>query len=387
MSNAVKGMIGITLLAFIILAAVIIKGNSAKNDRIERLNEIVAAFDDSDNLPTEIPLSESDVQLLLDELISGGVKDTMERPTYLQALNIGKATDGVDISAKVAAYARDVDMTGALRVKLFEVVGARGDESALPALIEFAQKTDDTSAGQGALKAAKEMATTSNFDSLLTIITNSANASIKNSAVDVLAKVISGSEDPGAFSNAILGSYNSTADSDAKIALLRLMGSAGGDNASDLVADTLQSDDQKLAMAAIFSLSNWPDDSQFETLFDFASEEEDDILRSKAFSGLISFLDARSELDEDDKAIYWEDVSSIAAGEREQLAIVQAMARQSDAWADDILDYFIESGDTERVEASAEKAKQQLANRLKRVKRSGVSEEEEEEEEESDSDE
>lgn len=394
-SNAVKGMIGITLLAFIILAAVIIKGNSSKNDRIERINEIVAAFDDPDNLPTEVPLSESDVQLLLDELISGGVKDTMERPTYLQALNIGKATDGVDISAKVAAYARDVDMTGDLRVKLFQVVGARGDESALPALIEFAQRTDDTSAGQGALNAAKKMAKTSNFDSLLTIITKSSNASIKNSAVDVLTKVISESDDPSAFSKAIQGSYNNTADTDAKIALLRLMGSAGGDEASDLVAKTLESDDAKMKVAAIFSLRNWPDDSQFDTLYDYASEEQDDRLRSEAFSGLVSFLKTHPELDEDDKLIYWSDVASIAAGEREQLEVIGAMSKQSDGWADDILDYFIENGDTETVEFRAEKAKQALKTRIDRENRSGASsdeedeedEEEEEEEEKSDPDE
>ena len=178
-SNAVKGMIAITLAAGIILAGVIYKGKSDETARTERINEIAAAFSDPDNLPTDIPLSSGDVQLLLDELLSGGVKDNMARPTYLQALNIGKATDGVDISAQVANYARDVGMTGALRVKLFQVIGARGDESALPALIEFAQTTDDTAAGQGALNAAKQMATTSNFESLLTIITNSANASIK----------------------------------------------------------------------------------------------------------------------------------------------------------------------------------------------------------------
>ena len=353
-SNAVKGMIAITLAAGIILAGFIYKGKSDQTARTERINEIVAAFSDPDNLPTDIPLSSGDVQLLLDELLSGGVKDTMDRPTYLQALNIGKATDNVDISAQVANYARDVEMTGALRVKLFQVVGARGNESALPALIEFAQTTDDTAAGQGALNAAKQMATTSNFESLLTIITNSANASIKNSAVDVLNKVISASEDPSAYSKAIMGSYNNTADTDAKTALLRLMGSAGGDEASNLVSKTLDADDPKMKVAAIFALRNWPDDSQFDTLFEFASDEQDDRIRAEAFQGLVSFLKAHPELDEDDKAIYWEDVASIATGETEQRMVVDAMVSQTGGWADDVLDYFIESGDTDKVQFRAE---------------------------------
>jgi hypothetical protein len=376
--NAVKGMIAITLAAGIILAGFVYKGKSDQNARTERINEIVAAFSDPDNLPTDIPLSTKDVQLLLDELLSGGVKDTMARPTYLQALNIGKATDGVDISAQVANYARDVEMTGSLRVKLFQVVGARGDESALPALIEFAQKTDDTSAGQGALDAAKQMATASNFESLLTIITNSENASIKNSAVDVLTKVIGASEDPSAYSKAIMGSYNNTADTDAKTALLRLMGSAGGNEASNLVSKTLAADDPKMKVAAIFALRNWPDDSQFDTLFEYASEEQDDRIRAEAFQGLVSFLKTHPKIDEDDKAVYWEDVASIATGETEQRMVVDAMVSQTGSWADDVLDYFIESGDTDKVQFRAENAKLALADRLKRAKRGGASEEDEE---------
>ena len=380
MSNAVKGMIAITLAAGIILAGFIYKGKSDQTAKNERINEIVAAFGDPDNLPTDIPLSTDDVQLLLDELLSGGVKDSMARPTYLQALNIGKATDDVDISLQVANYARDVEMTGALRVKLFQVVGARGDESALPALIEFAQKTDDTSAGQGALDAAKQMASASNFKSLLTIITNSENASIKNSAVDVLTKVISASEDPSAYSKAIMGSYNNTADTDAKTALLRLMGSAGGDEASSLISKTLAADDPKMKVAAIFALRNWPDDSQFDTLFEYASEEQDIRIRTEAFQGLVSFLKSHPELDEDDKSIYWEDVASIATGETEQRMVVDAMVSQTGGWADDVLDYFIESGDTDKVQFRAERAKLALADRLKRAERGGASEEEEEEE-------
>ena len=386
MSNAVKGMIAITLAAGIILAGFIYKGKSDQTAKNERINEIVAAFGDPDNLPTDIPLSTDDVQLLLDELLSGGVKDSMARPTYLQALNIGKATDGVDISLQVANYARDVEMTGALRVKLFQVVGARGDESALPALIEFAKKTDDTSAGQGALDAAKQMASASNFKSLLTIITNSENASIKNSAVDVLTKVISASEDPSAYSKAIMGSYNNTADTDAKTALLRLMGSAGGDEASNLISKTLAADDPKMKVAAIFALRNWPDDSQFDTLFEYASEEQDIRIRTEAFQGLVSFLKSHPELDEDDKSIYWEDVASIATGETEQRMVVDAMVSQTGGWADDVLDYFIESGETDKVQFRAERAKLALADRLKRAERGGASEEEEEEEEEENSD-
>ncbi|MCH1498799.1 MAG: hypothetical protein L7U83_07000 [Akkermansiaceae bacterium] len=45
------------------------------------LNKIVIAFSDADNLPTEIPLSSNDVQLILAELVSDEVKkDIIARP-------------------------------------------------------------------------------------------------------------------------------------------------------------------------------------------------------------------------------------------------------------------------------------------------------------------
>lgn len=383
MSNAVKGMIITTLVAGLIVAGIVIKGISDRNSSIDRINEIVAAFDDPENPPKEVPLSESDVQLLLDELSTSGVKDSLERPIYLRALSIGKATDGTEIGAKVAAYAKDVDLESALRIKLFQVVGLRAEESSLPALIEHAQTTDDTGSGQAAINATEKMATTSNFKSLLGIVVNSSNASIKNSAVNVLSKVIGGSDSPGTYATAIITTFQSTSDEDGKVALLRLMGSAGGDQAADLVTSNLEGSNTKLKLAAISALQDWPDDSQYDTLLEFASTEQDARLRGESFSALVNFLEKSTKMDSEDKATYWGDVAGISAGDSEQQKVIQAMANQAEGWADDVLDYFVTDGDSDAVKFRAEKAKVNLANNIKRAERSGASEKEEEEEDKS----
>lgn len=375
-------MIATTLVAALIVAGIIWKGKSDANDRVDRLNTLVEPFQEGKEFPENIPLSTSDVQLLLDELTTAGVKDKMDRPTYLQVLTLGKSSDGVDISAEVAAYARDIPMESALRIKLYQVVGARGEESALPALIEFAKATDDTSSGQAAINAAKKMATTANFESLLSIVTGSSSASIKNSAVDVLSKVVSESEDPGSYSKVIVGIYKSTPDEDGKIALLRLMGSAGGDEAADLIADALGGDNAKLQVAAVYALRNWPDDAQFETLYEFASTVENDRLRGDAFSSLVGFLkDGSAEIDEDDKSLYWNDVASISTGEIEQRTVVDAMVSQKGDWADDILDFFVEEGDSEKVQFRAEKAKAARKLKKERDERGGVTEDDKDKDE------
>ena len=365
-SNAVKGMIITALVAGLIVAGVVWKGTTNNNDRIARLNEITSVFQDPNNIPDEIPLSESDVQLLLDELTTADVKDKLERPTYLQALTKGSASDGVDISAKIAGYAKDVDMESALRIKLFQVVGLRAEESALPALIDFAKSTSDTGAGQAAIAAAKNMATASNFKSLLAIVTGSENASIKSSAVGVLTKVVGESDDPGSYAKAIVGTYNGTPDEDGRIALLSLMGAAGGDEAAGIVSEKLDGDNPKLKVAAIYALRSWPDETQFDTLYDFANDTEDDRLRKDAFESLVGFLKDGPKMDEDDKSLYWYEVASIATGEIEQRNVIGTMVSQTGDWADDVLDYFVELGDSDGVQAAAEKAKYNLYERKKR---------------------
>ena len=264
-------------------------------------------------------------------------------------------------------------MDSGLLIKLFQLVGARGDESALSSLIEYASKTDESGPGQAALNATKKMASTSNFESLLSIITTSSNSSIKNSAVGILSDVVRKSENPSAFSKGMVGTYKNTSDEDSKVALLRLMGSAGGDEAASLVKVSLAGDNPKMKVAAVYALRNWPDDSQFDTLFEYTSEEEDDRLRGEGFTALIEFLKDGPKMDGDDLAIYWSDIAGIATGDTEQRFIIDSMVSQNGAWADDILDYFIEDGDSEKVQARAEDAKDKHAERMTRAKRSGAS--------------
>ncbi len=381
-SNAVKAVIAATLAAGLIVASIIFIGKKSSNDEIEALNKITAPFKDIENPPSEAPLNQEQVQLLLDNIARAGTKEQGERETYLQALLIAESTDGSDISEMVASFAKSSSMDSGNRIKLFRLVGIRGEESALPHLIEFASTTDDDNAGQAALNATKKMASTKNFKSLLSIITNASNSSIKNAARDVLSEAVRKSEQPGNFANSIIGTYQNITDDDSKVALLRLMGSSGGDKAASIISKVLEGDDPKMKVAAAYALRYWPDDSQFDTLYEYASNEENDRLRGEAFKASIDFLRDGPKIDDEDLAIYWSDIASIATGPTEQKQVIDAMVSQDGAWADDILDYFIEEGDNDKIQFHAEKAKDRLIERMKRAKRSGKSSEEEEEEEE-----
>ncbi len=370
-STPVKVMIAATLVAAIIVFAVVYSGKSAQNERIERLNEITAYFKDPDNLPTEIPMTGDDVDLLLNEMVSVTSREANERVGYLKALQIAKATDGTEVGLKVATFAKDVKMESSLREKLFMVVERRGEANSLPALIAYASETDDTNSGSAALRAASKMATASNFQDLIAIITNSTNGSIKSEAVKVLGPVIAKADDPGSYASPIIKSYNLVTDDISRASLLRLMGSTGGDEVADLVTKSLASDSETMKIAAILALEDWPDDSQFETLLEYTKDEQEDRLRKEAFEALVNFLKKCPGIHEDDKSLYWNDVAVIATGTSEQISVIDQMPEQGAAWADDILDYFLENADNDTVDARAERAKDRLDEKIRRAKRSG----------------
>jgi len=105
--------------------------------------------------------------------------------------------------------------------------------------------------------------------------------------------------------------------------------------------------------------------SDFDSFYEYTNEETNERYRAEAFQGCVAVLKAHLELDEDDKAIYWEDLASIATGYSEQVQVVDAMVSQKATWAFDVLSYFEEDGATERLRFRATKAKVALKDRIK----------------------
>ena len=374
MSNAAKGVIAAVLTVSVIIAGIVYFGKKQQKAKEEQLNKITSQFSDPTNPPNEILINGYQVDLLLDKLTTLGTTGEKQRPTLQQALYIAKATDGTDIDLEIAKYAVKDGIDGGLREDLFEVLGARANPSCLDQLIEFASKTNDPNAGRSALRATTKMATTDNFESLLAIIVRTKNSSIKSAAVDSLTGVIQKSEKPESYIQAILTNHQNAPDENAKMALLRLAGSAGGEAAATLVSEALAGESDTMKAAAINALENWPDDSQFETLLEYTGQESNSTLRRTGFSALTKFLRNNQKLEEETRSLLWGDVAGIATGTSEQVEVVNAMVRESGDWADDILDTFVEHGDTDKVTFAAERAKEIFAENRKRAERAGASE-------------
>ncbi|MEN8736133.1 MAG: serine/threonine-protein kinase [Akkermansiaceae bacterium] len=365
-STPVKAVIAATLAIGLIITSLIFISKSGEKARNEALNRLTNGVEEAE----EVPMNKKDLNILLTELSTKGKKAEGERPAYQTALWKGVSTDNTDIDQTIAEFATGEATLGNddARQKLFEVLKRRRGESAIPALIEFAGKTEKTGQGKIALETAGLMANSSNFSELLKVISIADSSAVKNQAAKVLSEVIKDSKDPSAFSGAIVSSYKSAVDTDTKMSLLRLMGASGGDTASEIVSAEIEKDDRNIKLAAIAALRQWPDGSMFETLHILADGQEDNLLRKESFDALVDFLTKTKGLEEEDLEMYWTDVATIAVSETEQRKVVQEMANQKSLWAEAILDYFIEDGDadaSDRVIMQAEKAKRRLQERMR----------------------
>ncbi len=372
MSPAVKATIGAFLAAGLVVAIIVFMGKSSENNRIDRMNELVAPYSDIDPskpLPTQ-ELSEDDISLVLSEIITPGAKEKGARPAYLTVLWQAESADGNDIDAQIAKFAAEESINTDIRIKLFEVLGKRKSPSAINSLIKFAGKTDKAPEGKSALAAASKMATADNFGDLLAVISIAEDKRVKAQSAAVLSDVVSSAKDSTSYAPAIVGAYKIAVDDDTRASLIRLMGAAGGDEATAIIKESISSEDKTLQLSAIAALRQWPDGSMFETLHDFVDGQEDNTLRRESFEAMVSFLNKTESIEDEDREIFWSDVATVAVGENEQLKVVGAMANQNGLWAEAVLDYFIEDEDadaTDRVIDRADRAKRALSSRIRRL--------------------
>ena len=365
MSGAAKGVIAALLLVGILIAGIVLFGKKAEKARMARLAEITAPFNaDPSSHPEEIELSRSDITLLLDTIITPDSKEKGIRKTFMQALNIGKTTDGSNLDDVVAKYATRTQMSEDARINLFKVLELRSRPSALAPLINFARSATEAKLGVAALEATEKMATPDDLEQLLSIVSDAQHGDVRRAAVRTLKAVIKKAPNKSSFADPIISSFQSSTEAEAREQLLQILGTAGGSRAAELISIHLDGSNMKLQLAAIAGLREWPDTGQFETLSTFVKNEEEGTMRKQGFAAMIQFLTEGPDINDDDLSLFWDGTATLALSESEQIRVVNAMLTQKGEWSLKILDRFMQRGLTDRVTARAEDGKELLKKRL-----------------------
>ena len=360
--NAAKITIAAVLIGAIVVAGIFVLGKSMTNKRTKTLNSLLAQV--ADKGATQLATTPEEVEILLGEAKS--LKNRGDREAIYQRLLVAEGSNLDEIIAQFAANEEN-KMTTDIRVKFFQVVQGRNSPEALPALIDHARNAILPETASAALNAARKLATEKDLTDLLGIIQFNENSQIQQDAKRVIMSLAERSTERSEIATAIKSAYESATNDKSTVVFLELLGSTGGDTAAGIVETALGSEDKKIRIAALAALGSWADDTQFDTLLDYMTSEEDDTIRRQAYAQAFQFL--QKDRDRDDLALedMWKALAQEAATESEKIQIVNGLAKIVEDWAFAVVEFFLED-ENDKVSFRAEKALDFMETKRNRLK-------------------
>lgn len=361
----------IGMLALVIVVAAIVMGSLSRDRKeTEMVNEVMKeakALNDEGKLHEGIELTEEQLKGVLQRTTS--MESNKQRPILLKTIAFTKAKGGYTADDVILTHITTAKCPESIRAEFLKIVlSRRKNPDNIAPLLEFAKETTESNSATQAINAARITAeghpADEYIDDFLTLINDTDSSTIRAAAERAANELIAASKQKESFTSAIYGSYESAVNDDAKFTMLRLLGSAGGNQAAEAVEAALASDNAPLRSAAIAALGRWADDSQFETLIAFIEECDDEKMRNKAFTAAYSFLSLDRKRAPEDIEDLWKSFAGTARTQREKLQIISGMAKQKNEWAIPVLEYFTEDDD-DKVIDKAEQAKERLERRIR----------------------
>lgn len=361
----------IGMLALVVIVAAIV-GTSIMGERgdTEMINKVMVeakALDDEGKLQDGIELDEKQLNGVLSRATS--TEDNKQRPILLKVLAYATPKDGYDVNKAIIDHVTTAKCPENIRTEIFKAVMTRRKDIAnIEPLLSYAKGSSEDAAAAAAIEAARASAigqpADEFIDDFLGLIKDTDSASVRGAAERAAADLIAQAEDKKQFTKPIVGAYETALTEDAKYAMLRLSGAAGGAEAAKVVQAALKAKDDAMKNAAIAALGQWADDSEFETLTDFIEDTENEALRKKAFDSAYAFLRLPSKREAEDSGDLWRILAGSARSQREKLQIIGGMANQKHEWAVPVLEFFTEDDD-DKVADKAERAKERLERRIR----------------------
>lgn len=354
-----------TLITFLVLGIVIatvvllsIKGSNESKAEIQRLLDLAASPS-----TVSIPVNSQEVESLLSYASSVGFSD--QKLAVYQALYLAEATDGTGIDDRVASYAVKEQMNEEVRSKLFEVVGRRGSESAVPILLDYAKESSETKSAVSAINAANGHLSLRHLDVLYSLISFTASDDIRAAAERAAAKFITEQEGTTVVTRDLLNAYQQANEAVVQQTYLRLLGRTGNERALEALQAALTSDDEGLKVAAYTAFGNWRDDSLFNEHLAAMAAETSSFSRSQAFSSLLTLLTSDNVRDGKGTPELWSRLGEELEKSSEKSEFIKSLARNATPWGLELIEPFKSDSDDD-VSFLAEKAFDSVENRLKK---------------------
>ena len=321
-----------------------------ENKKIDQLNALLSpAQEEQENIPT----NSEDLDLLLSQLytISGNVKNDL----IYKHLSLSKSTDGEDLDFKIARFATQPgdDVIPEVREALFRVLGSRKGVSVLPMIIEFINTHPNDQVVATAIEATKDLVQASDLGFLTDIIVTTVNPEKRKAAEKAASSLIKNSKDRRILGKKLKAALPKAKGVMAKATLTRLLGTLGGDEAKEIIEQSLFSTQKEEIFPALGALKNWPDDSMSDTAIDFWISTTDPNIRKVAFDSVLNIMKRHHMNGSAQSQQHWSEIMMNVNDKREKMRAIVGLAATKEQYATPLISKLFKDPD----KAVANKAK------------------------------
>jgi HEAT repeat protein len=177
--------------------------------------------------------------------------------------------------------------TGKVKRELIRAAGDRGATAAAPAILATARDSDND-VRRESLRALHDVGTANQIPGLVALVVSPAQPDDRTEAVRSLAAVLRRSD--AARIQDVLGAYSSAHDTEARTALMQVMGQSGNPQALAVLRTSLKDPSPEVTRAAIVALGEWPDTTPLPDLFETARTSSDATHQALAFRGAMKLI-------------------------------------------------------------------------------------------------
>jgi HEAT repeat protein len=294
---------------------------------------------------------ESNVELLTEMAAGGGDAGRAAMDALERLRGAGVASALIEI----------VEGAGepAVRAPAIQALSARGEVSAVPALLRAA-KDEDAGVRNASYRGLGSLAGEEELPDMVTLLLGGENDSERRSLERAMTSVVGRMEDTSAAGAPLIDGLE-RADEAASANLLVVLGRAGGRKAKEVIQGRLDSSSVEIRKAAIRAMGNWPDRSPADDLLAIAKSDPDETCQVLALSGYVRLIGLPGDLSAEERLEMYRIAMEIAGRPEEKKGILSGVANLE---SEEALEFVRQYLDDEEVGEEARRAYERIADSI-----------------------
>ena len=246
-----------------------------------------------------------------------------------------------------------------VRVQAIQALNARGEVTAVPALLRAA-KDEDGSVRNASYRALGSLAGEEDLPDMVTLLLAGESSSERRSLERAMVSVVGRMEDASAAVAPIIDGLD-RAEEAASANLLAVLGRSGGAKARGVIQKNLGDSNVEIKKAAIRAMGSWPDPSPAEDLLAIAKGDADETCQVLALNGYVRLIGLPGDLSAEERLGMYRIAMEIAGRPEEKRLILSGVANLE---SEEALEFVKQYLDDEEVAEEARRAHERLADSI-----------------------